>query len=258
MKNILCTIITLFILLGCMPTTTNTSKTTPSTESLISFFKKYKSLEYNSGNDILKQEMYNKREKDLMDYIDSIAILTNIEGKISDIKLEEGGSTDGYKILRYNIKISPEKYFEITFKCVNSINNDSLDTDYIYNRIKQFSNYSTVYFDGIISVNAEKNLPRSIDYGLNLAFSYPKYRFHIIDIATSQLNDTIDSSLKASLQTGRKAINYLFQKYRSEKCSETELRMLSGEFMKTKAELTDSQQKYVQRYMNSIILDIIK
>lgn len=228
---------------------------TQSTQDLVSFFKTYKNQEYKVGNDIQKEELYAEREKALQHYVDSVAILTNLQGKISDISLSDSESGKS-KILTYEISVKPEEYFELTFECANIISIDSLKNDYLYNKIKAISNYSTVYFDGIISIDAKTNLPRSEAYGIDLAFSYPKYKFHVVDLSTIQL-DTLSSQLRMSVVKGRKAIRYMFKDYRKESdYNKATFNTLSDDFNLSKTKLNDSEIKYIQRYMNAIVLDI--
>lgn len=255
MKRIIWLFILLPYLYGCTNASQNNNKHTLSTQALISFFKTYKRLKRNAENDIVRQNIYNTREQDLVKYIDSIAIFSNLKGRIENIKIEDA-IAGNVKILKCNIEISPEEFSKITFKYYRAINNDSLDSDYIYNKMKQISDYSTVYFDGIIAMDTRNKLPYSTNSGEYLAFSYPEYRFHITDIDTSKLNDTINNNLKASLHAGRKCINYLsLGKYEKEKYSEPQFKQLSNEFNELKKSLNKEEKEYVQRYMNSIAGD---
>lgn len=248
--------ITTLLLVGCNNTTNNklVSDTTRSTTFLTSFFKKYQAGS-NAGNEIQKQEIYDKREKELMQYIDSFAIFTNIKGTIESIRLYSNDTNDK-KALMYHIKIKPDQSLDITFDCANMINSDSLETDYLYNAIKNIPEQSTVYFDGIISINGKKNTPRASNLIENLAFDHPEYKFHVIDISTSQLSDSISPNLKTSIHTGRKTLTYLFRQFRNEDYNDKQFGVLTEEFNQTREALTPDEYKYVTRYMNGIYFDL--
>ena len=252
--QIIFALIALIGISSCVTQGTNQNQT-QSTRELVSFFKAYKNRQYNVGNDIQKEELYAEREKKLLHYVDSLSILTNLQGKISDISLEDSESGKS-KILTYEISIEPEEYFELTLECANIISIDSLNSDFLYNKIKAISDHSTVYFDGVFSIDAETNLPRSVAYGMDLAFSYPKYKFHVVNLSTVQL-DTLSSQLRMTIAKGRKAMHYMFKDYRKENdYNKSTFNTLSDDFNKSKTGLNVSEIKYLQRYMNAIALDI--
>ena len=256
MKRLLLVASILVLFTSCVENRTVKSSIKTSNELLVSFFKKYKEQEYKVGNDIQKKELYDKREKALAMNIDSFAILSNLEGEISNITLNDirGGKS---KVLTYNIEIRPEEYFKLKLKCTHIINKDSLDKNYFYNTVKSISNYSTVYFDGIFSVNADTDLPESSGYDNGLSFSYPEYEFYITNIASTPL-DTLSNNLIKSIRLGRKSIDYLFKDYRKEKDFKKSIfNQLSDEFDQSKELLTGKEREYVDLYMNSIALDIL-
>lgn len=257
MKRILFTLFASLLIVSCIENNvSNKSEMTKSTKLLTSFFKKYKEQQFNVGNDIQKEELYNKREKELLMYIDSFAILSNLQGRISDISISDIGNTKS-KILTYDIEINPEKYFELTFKCTHIINKDSLDKNYFYNTIKSISDYSTVYFDGIFAVKVETNTPYSVRYDKNLSFSYPEYKFHVTNISTNPL-DTLSDNLIKSIRYGRKTINYMLKDYRKEKDFKKSIfNKLSNEFNQSKDILTEKEHDYINLYMNLLASDIL-
>jgi len=221
--------------------------------SVTRLFNKYSEAVYSSGNSIQREELFKEREKELRNYIDSMVILTNLEGRIRDINLRKNSKSH---ILEYEIKVMPKEYLELTLYCRHLINKDSLDSDYMYNKIKSFNNGSVVYFDGIFSIEVDKNLPRGDKYpSIQTTFINPKYFFHVVEISALE-NDTLSQDLRNALHQGRDVVNYMFAEYRKEKTTESHLQQLLNIFNDSRKVLDQNEDEYVQRYIDQIMLDV--
>lgn len=225
-------------------------------DDLISFFKEYIEEEYKMKNDIQKKELYSKRESALYSYIDSVVIFKSLEGVIKDIKLSDV-SSNSFHVLTYTLEIAPERFFKLTLKCENIVHKDSLGNDYIYNKIKELPDNSIVFFDGVISVDPKKELPRlpTTYFNDNISFSYPKYEFHLIDISKSQLCDTINENLKTSLLLAKKGYYYNLKQLKKEQFSKSIYDEFANEFKKSAKNLTEEENEYVGRYMTTLMTD---
>lgn len=148
-------------------------------QSFAEFLAKYDKLSYDQVNDIQKEEFEKEFEKQLEYYLDTTKIFMNWKGQIDNIKVNE---YENSKEIAFDIKYVPEQNHEITFEISYIVNNDSLSTDYIYNKIKTIANTNTVYFDGFIS----RQIDNSINYHMPSLFDqhidYPHYNFNVLDI----------------------------------------------------------------------------
>lgn len=169
---------------GCNPSKNNSQHDNQQQKSFADFLSKYNKLSYNQSNEIQRNEFEKEFEKQLENYIDTTNLFINWKGKIDNIKINEYGKA---KEITFEIKYEPEQHREITFNISYLVNNDSLSTDYIYNKIKPIANYSTVYFDGFI----KRNKDNSVDYYMPSLFEehivYPHYKFYILDIDTQPI-----------------------------------------------------------------------
>lgn len=171
---------------------------------------KYSKVQY--GNEIQKSEAIHQLDSAIYQYIDSVKYFVNWKSRIKDIKLTDR-SIEGkqYKELTFELYYSPYKTREVQFNCTSLIDIDSLDTDLLYNNVKNISNYSEVYFDGAI----KKNNSREHDYPLVIrslssssALSYPKFRFAIFNITQQKRSDTISEPLRQLIDHDIEFLNY--------------------------------------------------
>lgn len=85
------------------------------------------------GNKIKKQEFLDSVKLATFEYVDSVKLFVNWEGRISNIDSRESGNSTA---LEFDITYKPEQYREVTFKCKYILSNDSLQTDELYQKRK--------------------------------------------------------------------------------------------------------------------------
>lgn len=251
MKKLLFLLAALPLLVSCVPPQ---KKDIEKQHPFIELLMKYDNMEYNAGNSIQKKELLSRRDKELLNMVDSLAIFENLKGRIDKIELKE---YEKQSLLTYEIIIAPKKYFKLTLNCRHIIDNDKLSDDYIYNNIRTLSNYSNVVFNGILSTKAETNEIRKSDFGSDgLQFSYPDLYFHLTDINPYK-TDSISNDLRNSLKKGKNAMNYMFKNYRKEKDYKKSIyKEMEKDFNNSKDLLTGKDLLFIERYMNMIATDI--
>lgn len=221
-------------------------------ESFDNFLKSKKELEYSQSNEIQKKEFNKKFEIELANYLDSIGIFVNWKGQIKDIKTREYGQSTQ---IEFEILYKPEEYREVSFHCSHIVKTENLTTDFIYNKVKEISDYSTVYFDGFIKKDIEGKVV--YDYG-DMNISYPNYKFNIIDINVMPKSDTLSVSLKNAIVVDFQVIDLLNQKFQksiSEKEWERKTKDLNFDFVQSK--LSNDEKQYSQRIRQCLVNDFM-
>lgn len=111
------------------------------------FLSDRNSHKYDIGNDIQEAEFMKQFEQDLFNYVDSVKLFVNWTGTIDNISTIE--TDNNITRVKFTIYYEREQFRKVKFNCLYFVDNDSLETDHIYNTVKNISNYSTVYFDGL-------------------------------------------------------------------------------------------------------------
>ena len=184
-----------------------------------------------------------------MGLMDSLIVFKNIKGNIREISIDDN-------ILRYKIELGVGDGININLNCANIVKNK--ENNYFYNKVKNYRNYQDVYFDGIISINIKNNLPKecfSIDEAFKI--SHPEYHFHVLDISSSSLSDTLDVNVRDAMKLGKECMDYLSAKFRKEKYDKKEFDKKSDKFNEQKNNLTENQKSYIQRYMDARSFDFV-
>lgn len=244
-------IFSVLVLISCEPQK-NSNFENPQQESFDNFLKAKKELEYAQSNEIQKMEFNKKFESELAQYLDSVKIFVNWKGQIKDIKTNEIGQSTQ---ITFEIQYIPEKYREVSFFCSHIVKTENLYSDYVFNRVKSISDYSTVYFDGSIRKNFEGNAV--YEYG-DMKISYPNYQFILLDISTTKRNDSLSITLKKAIDTDFKVFDLLKLKV-LKKISENEweekMKDLKLEFIQSTLSETDLQ--YSKRLRQHLASDFV-
>lgn len=132
---------------------------------------------------------------------------------------------------------------------------DSLNDDYIYNKVKNISDYSKVYFDGFIRTKNNNQI-----YGSKQNIAYPDYYFWIIDIGTTKRNDILPVNLKDAVDFCYKItqpLKLLYLKELSKEESDNQHLKLLPNFKLLKSKLTNDENKYIQRLNTCLIYNFL-
>jgi len=249
-------IITLFV--GCVPQKKHSNFENKQQQNFYNFLAIKREMSHGQLNDIQKKEFLNQFEEELVNYLDSIKLFVNWKGTIKDIKTKETGNSTA---IEFEIYYKPEEYREISFFCTHIVENDSLKNDYIYNQVKNISDYSTVYFDGFIRTDNKNKV--SYDWrssGDELNIPYPKYKFWILDIGTIKRNDSLSVNLQKAVDFGYKMIQPMKLQYQNQ-ISKTEADKLHNdmlpEFQKLQSSLTAQEKKYTQRFSTCLVYNFL-
>ncbi|MDH6354500.1 hypothetical protein M2132_000828 [Dysgonomonas sp. PH5-45] len=156
-------------------------------------------------NEIKKADIQQQFDQNVLSYMDSVKVLTNWIGWITDIELTDRyyeGSK--FKELSFKINIKISEFVHLTLYHSEFIYADSLKNNYMYNKVKELDGYSNVFFDGII-----KKKGNTIDYKYEEASTSPNYKFYVTDISQEKLNSELPPNLKKAINLSCEYINNL-------------------------------------------------
>ena len=264
MKNVinavfLSAITIIVVFSSCVNNNVNSSKYNEQQSNFDKFLADYRKMSHAQKNDIQKKEFMNKFENDLFKYVDSVKLLVNWRGQIKDIKTREINKNS--TSIEFYISYKPEQYREVKFKCLYTTPTDSLPKDHIYNSVKNISNYSTVFFDGIIRTSNKGNVKYYLDNpGSDLNIPYPDYEFFIVEVGTTNRGDTLSTNLQKAIEYSYKIteplkLNYL--KKISNKEKEARWKALEPKFNSAKAKLTKQENEYLTRLNQALTLNFL-
>ncbi|GHT14931.1 hypothetical protein AGMMS4956_13810 [Bacteroidia bacterium] len=252
-KMYLLAVLILFFM-GC-DTQTNRVKEKTRQQSFNDFLSSKNEMKYRQGNDIQKKEFLKQFEVDLSNYLDSIQLFVNWIGQIKDIKTEEYGQST---LLKFEIYYEPEKYREITFECSHIVKTVDLESDYLYNKVKNMSNYSTVYVDGFI----KRKMDNSVSYYSDVLFtnhiSYPHYKFNVVKINNELTADTLSNNLRKALDIDFEVMDLFKQEFQKKiNQKERDERVKSLQFDSIQAVLLEDEKQYSQRIRQYLLNDFM-
>lgn len=251
MKKILLFSVIAILFVGCTPSKVKYGN--QQQQNFDDFLAKKNEISYSQANDIQEKEFYKQFEKEIFEYIDSIKLLVNWKGNIRNIKTEVSGEQTA---VIFEIYYKPEEHREITFECIHLVETTNLDSDYIYNQVKNISEYSSIYFDGLIRTKNNNQVyynMRSPGNDRNIA--YPNYYLWIVDIGIVDIqipkrSDTLSKNLQNAVNYCYKINEPLklhFLNKISKKESDKEFQSLLPEFENLKSHLTENEKSYIQR-----------
>ena len=214
---------------------------------------------YDSQNDIQKAEFYKQFESDLFNYVDSVKLFVNWTGKIDGISTENAGKNSTQ--VKFTIYYTPEEYREVSFNCLYIVDNDSLETDHIYNTVKNISNGSSVYFDGFIRTTNHNTVKYYFNSpGDEFNLPYPKYDFFIIEVGTTSRGDSLSTNLQAAVESAYQITEPLklnYQKKISNAEQKARYKKIEPDFKAAKAKLTKEEVDYLNRLINALTLNFL-
>ncbi len=219
-----------------------------------SFLKNKNDQRFSYSNKIQKKEFFNEFGKELSTYMDSVKLFINWKANIQDIKTREWNE---FTEISFKLNYEPEEHREISFYCSYLVKTDSLTNDYLYNKVKNISDYSTVYFDGFIRRDKNNNIVYE-SVSEDLKISYPNYKMNILSISSIKKSDTLSLGLRNAINNDFKVFDLLKQKLNksiSEREWKRQLYMLS--FNKIESELTSDEKQYSLRLKQYLIDDLV-
>lgn len=224
----------------------------PQQQNFDDFLAQKRETRYHQNNDIQRKEFYTQFEKALYNYIDTCGLFVNWKGVISDIKTEESGKTTA---LKFTISYKPEEYREVKFYCTHLIETDSLNSDYIYNMVKNMPNYMVVYFDGFIRTKNSGEVYYKYGFDKDLNIPYPNYEFWPINIGPEKRNNILPTNLNKAVNICYDIIKPMRQNYLGEitkEQSDSVYNCLAPEFKEAKSILTKEESEYISRLATAL------
>lgn len=213
---------------------------------------------YKQNNDIQKKELLKKLEGDLSNFISKEKVFVNWQGQIKDIKTTSLGNSTAVK---FTISYRPDEHREVSFYCTHVVATSNLESDPIYNKVKQLPNHSLVYFDGIIRTDKNDNV---VYWQHNLSDAsdiiFPDYDFLIFDISAESHGDSLSENLQEVLKHHIQMISLLRQNYNgdiSEEKMNGEMEKIKPLFESAKAKLTPSEVEYMERYIQAMAINFL-
>lgn len=237
------------LLASCGPRNPQSTKSEERQNPLVEYLQQYKGKNYNAGNSIQRDELWQEREDGLVTLQDSVGVFNNLKGRIENITARDVRDS---KVVEFWIKIEPEKYFEITLECSHIVHKDSLDGDSLYQIVKGLSNYSTVYVDGAIAVTSKVKAANASWGDKDLQFSYPKYKFNIVALSTSPLPKVSDK-VQNAIVIWRRGFEGILKNGKS---AENDANIAA--FKQATADLTPEEDAYMGKYVHACSLDLYR
>lgn len=250
---------TIIALLSCTnPSSVKSSPYNNQQTAFDRFLSDRNSHKYDIGNDIQEAEFMKQFEQDLFNYIDSVKLFVNWTGTIDNISTIE---TDNITQVKFTIYYEREQFRKVKFNCLYFVDNDSLETDHIYNTVKNISNYSTVYFDGFIRTTNNNKVKYHFNKpGDRLNLGYPDYDFFIIEIGSANRGDSLSANLQDAVECAYKITEPLklnFQKKISNAEQKARSNALEPEFTAAKAKLTKEEDSYLKRLTKALAINFL-
>lgn len=208
------------------------------------------------GNNILEKEFNDSVKLAMGAYMDSVKLFVNWNAIIQNIDNREIGKSVA---LSFELEYTPEQYRTVTFDVDYILPIDSLNSDKIYQTIKNLNNNSTVYFDGFIRKKANGEAYYS-SYSDDLMHNYPRFKFFIVDINTTSKGDTLSQNLRNAVDLSFKAIEPLelnFKKEISKKESNKRINEIAPTFQAAKNVLTKDERAYIDRLMQALTCNFL-
>jgi len=224
-------------------------------EDFGTFLKSKGVMERSQGNDIQKKEFSKQFEADLAGYLDSVKLFVNWKGQIKDIKTSEYGNST---LLEFEIVYSPEKYIKITFECSHLVKTVDLESDYLFNEVKNMSNFSYVFVDGYIKRKADNSVYYYLESLFSNKISYPHYRFNVVKISKMLSVDTLSNNLQKAIVVDFEMIDLFRKEFKKEITKkEREDMARSLQFDSIQSMLLDEEKLYSQRFRQSLLNDFV-
>lgn len=216
---------------------------------LVEYLQQYKGKNYDAGNSIQRDELWQEREDGLVTLQDSVGVFNNLKGRIDNITARDIRDS---KVIEFWVEVRPEEYFEITLECSHIVHKDSLDADSLYQIVKGLSNRSIVYVDGAIAVTSNVKAANASWSDKDLQFSYPKYKFNVVALSTSPLPKVSDNVQNAIVIWRRSFEGIL----KNGKSAETDENIAA--FKKATENLTPEEDAYMGKYVHVCSLDLYR
>ncbi len=224
-------------------------KTRKSKNPLVEYLQQYNGKNYDAGNSIQRDELWQEREDGLATLQDSVGVFNNLKGRINDISARDVRDS---KVVEFRVEIKPKEYFEITLECSHIVHKDSLESDSLYQIVKGLSNYSTVYVDGAIAVTSKGQAANASWGDKDLQFSYPKYKFNIVALSTSPL-PKVSANVRNAIVVWRRSFEGILKNGKSAETDEN-----IAAFKKATENLTTEEDAYMVKYVHACSLDLYR
>lgn len=224
-----------------------------------------------ASNDIKKNEAYEDYKNSIAQFMDSALILHNWKGRISNIKSQKAGqnSID----LSFDIEFTSPKYNttfgtgkrEYIFEVDYIVSNDSLSSDSVYQQISNMSNYTEVYFAGIIRSKADgtPHIAKYVsDYDIfdkESQVGNPQYHFFVVDISKNPLVE-FSTALAEAVKCSHDVIEPLKLNFRgkiSKKEKDQMLKDMQPKYDNAVKNLTPSEKSYILRLNTAYTYDFM-
>lgn len=234
---------------SCGPRNPHASQNEEKQNPLVEYLQQYKGKNYDAGNSIQRDELWQEREDGLVTLQDSVGVFNNLKGRINDISARDVRDS---KVVEFRVEIKPKEYFEITLECSHIVHKDSLESDSLYQIVKGLSNYSTVYVDGAIAVTSKGQAANTSWGDKDLQFSYPKYKFNIVALSTSPL-PKVSANVRNAIVVWRRSFEGILKNGKSAETDEN-----IAAFKKATENLTPEEDAYMVKYVHACSLDLYR
>ena len=257
MKKLYLVLLVLLSMCGCVESNLNPVVINAQQREFVDIHDRNYNQHLRLGNEILKSEFVDSVKLAMGKYMDSVKLFVNWKARIWGINCSE--LQRNYNNIHFWLSFEGPSSCSITFEVDYILPKDSLNSDKIYNTVKNISDDSTVYFDGFIKTkaNGEAQCDRAYrDYNLLL----PYYDFSIVDITTSPQCDTLSTNLQNAIDLYAQVTD-IADLYAQNKLSEKDFhrreKAIFSQIDKVREGLTEEEWEYARRFGSSILENFI-
>ncbi len=249
MKKLYLVLFTLLAMYGCVESNTPPVVINAQQREFADIHNRNYKQHLRLGNDILKSEFDDSVKLAMGKYMDSVKLFVNWKAKIWGIKCRE--ITRKYNELHFWLSChNPSSSAYITFVVDYMLPKDSLDSDKIYNIVKNVSDDSTVYFDGFIKTKANGEAKYE-QFSFENMHLFSNYAFSIVDITTSPKCDTLSTNLQNAIDLYVQVTD-IADLYAQNKLSEKDFhrrgKAIFSQIDKVREGLTEEEWEYARRF----------
>lgn len=180
--NLVLTLALVALCFGCANSTKYTKYANAGQNELDSIVSCYNEAHY-GANDVKMDEMFTEYHTALKNLFEATNI-SNWQAKIQSIRMEDMVVNDTvYKRVSFKLIDGLDIQPQITFESAYYVKTDSINTDDVYNKIKELGNLDNVLFSGNILQKKDGSVLTVYESsGKSHSFAYPTFNLMITDI----------------------------------------------------------------------------
>lgn len=225
-------------------------------EKFFDIMRNARESDYKQPNDIKRKEYQNTFSEELYHYlVDTICPIQSWKAKIERIKTSQFRDDT---ILEFDLVMEVQEYQNVTFGIEHIVKTADLPNDFLYKKVSNIRDFSTVQFDGFPRTLNEGSLKWNSIFDDHIR--YPHIYFCVTDIAPLGQKDTLSDNMETAYKLALKSID-LIRRNVIKELTKKEYDILSQdnltELNATKELLTEDEVEMLQFILNEAANNVI-